>query len=55
MKLKLVANLLVTIHNLATAEALLLAQRSGLDLSMVYDAIAGGGPRHPGCSRCGRP
>lgn len=43
MKLKLVANLLVTIHNLATAEALLLAQRSGLDLSMVYDAIAGGG------------
>lgn len=43
MKLKLVANLLVTIHNLATAEALLLAQRSGLDLNMVYDAIAGGG------------
>jgi len=43
MKLKLVANLLVTIHNLATAEALLLAQQSGLDLSMVYDAIAGGG------------
>lgn len=43
MKLKLVANLLVTIHNLATAEALMLAQQSGLDLTMVYDAIAGGG------------
>lgn len=43
MKLKLVANLLVSIHNLATAEALLLAQRSGLDLDMVYGAIASGG------------
>lgn len=43
MKLKLVANLLVSIHNLATAEALLFAQRSGLDLDMVYSAIAGGG------------
>ena len=43
MKLKLVANLLVSIHNLATAEALLFAQRQGLDLRMVYDAIAGGG------------
>lgn len=43
MKLKLVANLLVTIHNLATAEALMLAQQSGLDLTMVYEAIAGGG------------
>lgn len=43
MKLKLVANLLVSINNLATAEALLFAQRQGLDLQMVYDAIAGGG------------
>ena len=42
MTLKLVANLLVTVHNLAAAEALLLAQRSGLDLSLVYDAIAAG-------------
>lgn len=42
MKLKLVANLLVTIHNLATAEALLLAEKSGLDLAMVFDAIRSG-------------
>jgi len=42
MKLKYVANLLVSIHNLATAEALLLAEKSGLDLQMVYDAISSG-------------
>lgn len=42
MKLKYVANLLVTIHNLAAAEALLLAERSGLDLAMVFDAIRSG-------------
>ncbi|MDE1569419.1 NAD(P)-dependent oxidoreductase [Aquabacter sp. P-9] len=41
-KLKFVANHLVTIHNLATAEALLLAQSSGLDLHMVFDAIRDG-------------
>ncbi|MGI6852105.1 NAD(P)-dependent oxidoreductase [Mesorhizobium sp. 1B3] len=43
MKLKLIANLLVAIHNLATAEALNMAERSGLDLNMVYAAIASGG------------
>ena len=42
MTLKYVANLLVSIHNLAAAEALLLAQKSGLDLQMVYEAIAAG-------------
>lgn len=42
MKMKYVANLLVTIHNLATAEALLLAERSGLDLQLTFDAIASG-------------
>jgi putative dehydrogenase len=42
MKLKLVANLLVSIHNLAAAEALLLAERSELDLRMTFDAIAAG-------------
>lgn len=42
MKLKYVANLLVTIHNLAAAEALLLAQKSGLDLAMVLDAVTSG-------------
>ena len=41
-KLKCVANLLVTIHNLAAAEALLLAERSGLDLQMVLDALCAG-------------
>lgn len=42
MKLKYIANLLVTIHNLSTAEALLLAERAGLDLNLVYDAIRPG-------------
>lgn len=41
-KLKLVANLLVAVHNLAAAEALLLAQRSGLDLDMVLKAVGEG-------------
>jgi putative dehydrogenase len=42
IKLKLIANLLVTVHNLAAAEALLLAKKSELDLQMVYDAICQG-------------
>lgn len=42
MKLKIVANLLVSIHNLAAAEALHLAERSGLDLDMVYEAVRTG-------------
>jgi 3-hydroxyisobutyrate dehydrogenase-like beta-hydroxyacid dehydrogenase len=42
IKLKFVANLLVSIHNVAAAEALLYAKRSGLDLQMVFDAIASG-------------
>jgi len=42
MKLKYIANLLVTIHNLSTAEALLLAERAGLDLNMVFEAIRSG-------------
>lgn len=42
MKLKYVANLLVSIHNLAAAEALLLAERSGLDLAMTVEAITSG-------------
>ena len=42
MKLKIVANLLVTIHNLAAAEALLLAERSGLDLAATLDALTAG-------------
>ncbi|HMB48907.1 MAG TPA: NAD(P)-dependent oxidoreductase [Afifellaceae bacterium] len=42
MKMKYVANLLVTIHNLAAAEALLMAERSGLDLQMAFDALSSG-------------
>lgn len=42
MKIKLIANLLVTIHNVAAAEALLLADRAGLDLNRVYEAVRTG-------------
>lgn len=41
-KLKLVANLLVAIHNLSSAEALLLAERAGLDLKAVLPALVDG-------------
>jgi 3-hydroxyisobutyrate dehydrogenase-like beta-hydroxyacid dehydrogenase len=42
MKMKLVANLLVAIHNVATAEAMVLAEKSGLDLATVYKVIKDG-------------
>lgn len=38
-KLKFVANLLVAINNVATAEALVLAARAGLDLHLVLDTL----------------
>ena len=41
-KLKFVANLLVTIHNLSTAEGMVLAEKAGLDLGMVYQVIRDG-------------
>ena len=41
-RMKLVANLLVAVHNAAAAEALLLAQRSGLDLEQVLAAVGDG-------------
>ncbi len=41
-KLKLVANLLVAIHNAAAAEALLLAERSGLDPRAALAALTSG-------------
>ncbi len=41
-KLKYVANLLVTIHNLSTAEAMVLGQKSGLDLELLYKVIKDG-------------
>ena len=42
MRMKLVANLLVAIHNLSTAEALALGARSGLDPAMVVKVVADG-------------
>lgn len=40
--MKLVANHLVAIHNVAAAEAMLLAHRAGLDLDQVLTAVADG-------------
>jgi putative dehydrogenase len=42
MKFKFIANHLVTIHNLAAAEALALARKAGLDLQSVYDVVRTG-------------
>jgi len=41
-RLKYIANLLVTIHNLSTAEAMVLGLKSGLDLDLVYRVIKDG-------------
>ena len=41
-KLKFIANLLVTIHNLSTAEAIVLGRRSGIDLDLLYKVIKDG-------------
>jgi putative dehydrogenase len=41
-RMKLVANLLVAVHNVAAAEALQLAERSGLDLDLVLAAVGDG-------------
>jgi L-threonate 2-dehydrogenase len=41
-RLKLVANLLVAIHNVAAAEALLVAERSGLDPQATLEALTAG-------------
>ncbi len=41
-KLKYVANLLVTIHNLSAAEAMVLGLKSGLDLELLYKVIRDG-------------
>jgi 3-hydroxyisobutyrate dehydrogenase-like beta-hydroxyacid dehydrogenase len=41
-RMKYVANLLVTIHNVASAEAMVLGMKSGLDPQMVYDLIRAG-------------
>jgi 3-hydroxyisobutyrate dehydrogenase/glyoxylate/succinic semialdehyde reductase len=41
-RMKFVANHLVAIHNVATAEAMMLAQRAGLDPKMVVDMVGPG-------------
>ena len=46
-RMKFVANHLVAIHNVATAEAMILAERAGLDPKMVVDMVGPGA----GCSR----
>jgi 3-hydroxyisobutyrate dehydrogenase/glyoxylate/succinic semialdehyde reductase len=41
-RMKFVANHLVAIHNVATAEAMVLAERAGLDLKIVVDLVGPG-------------
>jgi 3-hydroxyisobutyrate dehydrogenase-like beta-hydroxyacid dehydrogenase len=41
-KLKFIANLLVTIHNLSTAEAFVLAEEAGVDTELMYRVIKDG-------------
>lgn len=41
-KLKYVANLLVTIHNVSAAEAMVMGMKSGLDLELLYKVIKDG-------------
>ncbi|MEZ5729709.1 MAG: NAD-binding protein [Burkholderiaceae bacterium] len=42
MRMKLVANLLVAIHNVSSAEALLFAKRLGLDPARVVEVVGDG-------------
>jgi 3-hydroxyisobutyrate dehydrogenase-like beta-hydroxyacid dehydrogenase len=41
-RMKFVANHLVAIHNVASAEAMMLAERAGLDLNQVIEVVAPG-------------
>ena len=41
-KLKFVANLLVTIHNLSTAEAMVMGEKAGIDLDLLFRVIGDG-------------
>ncbi len=41
-RMKYVANLLVAIHNVATAEAIVLGMKAGLDPQAIYDTIRTG-------------
>ena len=42
IKFKILANLLVTVHNTVTAEALLLGQKAGLEERMIYEVLNAG-------------
>ena len=42
IKFKILANLLVTVHNTVTAEALLLGQMAGLEEKMIYEVLNAG-------------
>ena len=42
IKFKILANLLVTVHNTVTAEALLLGQKVGLEEKMIYEVLNAG-------------
>lgn len=42
MKMKFVNNLLVTIHNVSAAEAMVLGMKAGLDPQMIYTAVTNG-------------
>jgi L-threonate 2-dehydrogenase len=42
MRMKLVANLLVAIHNVATAEAFVLGMKAGLDPKAIFDLVKSG-------------
>jgi L-threonate 2-dehydrogenase len=41
-KLKFIANLLVTIHNVSTAEAVVMAQKAGIDPALMLDVVGDG-------------
>jgi putative dehydrogenase len=42
MRMKLMANLLVAIHNISAAEALLMGQRMGIDMDLAVKVLADG-------------
>ena len=53
MKMKFVANLLVAIHNVASAEAMVLGMKAGLDPAQIFKLIQSA-PAIRACSSCAR-
>ena len=49
--MKYIANLLVTIHNVSSAEAMVLGMKAGLDPAVIYDTLRTAQVRHA-CSKC---